>query len=503
MGRAWFAPAQRRGPLRAVAAAAGAVLALVFPEAGLWWWAFLGLVPILMVITAAPDLREALWRTWFAGCGFFLALYYWLIPTLSVFVVPVAVVVALIWLPWGAAAWWLLHESPSPRRAAAAVVVVPSLWVLLEYVRAWDALGGSWGFLGLSQWQVRPVLALAALGGVWAVSFLLVATNVALCVVVTPGAQAVARAGAAGGAVLLVGAAVAYGTSRGDPEVTGELTIGGVQPGVVHDRAERFDANERITRDLLDADPGVDLVVWGQSSVGFDIEQEGEIRRRLEALADEAGVPVVVNVDARRPDGRISKVTFVIRPDEGVSESYAKQRLVPFGEYIPLRPVFGWVERFTDAADEDRLPGTDFTAFELAGGRVGPLISYESTFPDIRRTLARDDVDMTLVQAAATTFQGTWALPQQASFESVRAVESGRPAVLVAVSGTSAAFDPRGRELAWVPQDHVGFWTVEVPLSQEETPFVRWGDWVPALCLVVVSAAAAVAVRDALRSRTA
>jgi apolipoprotein N-acyltransferase len=58
----------------------------------------------------------------------------------------------------------------------------------------------------------------------------------------------------------------------------------------------------------------------------------------------------------------------------------------------------------------------------------------------------------------------------------------------LAVSGTSAAFDARGRRLAWVDQHETGAWTVEVPLSREDTLFVRWGDWVPAACLVVVLA---------------
>jgi apolipoprotein N-acyltransferase len=490
---------QRRWPPRVAALLAGSGFALIFPESPLWWWAYFGLIPILLLVRAAPDMREALWRSWVAACGFFVTLHYWLIPSLTVFTVPAVVLLGLVWLPWGATAWYLLHGAPTTRRAAAALAVLPSLWVLLEYVRSWDVLGGSWGHIGASQWQARPILAVAALGGVWAVSFLLVATNVGVLLAVSPGVRHRTRVGAGLLAVLLVVAAASYGLSRSEPRVTGELTIGGVQPGVVHDPTERFEENERITRELLDAD--VDMIVWGQSSVGFDLATTDWVRERVIGLAEDAGVPVLINVDARRPDGRISKITVVIRPDEGVSETYAKQRLVPFGEYIPFRSVLGWLEDLTEAADEDRVPGTDFTTFELAGTAVGPLISYESTFPDIRRTLAREDVEMTLVQAAATTFQNSWALPQQASFEAVRAVESGRPAVLVSVSGTSTAFDPRGRQLASVSQHYTGPWTVDVPLSQEETLFVRWGDWVPAVSLLVVLVAATWALTGRWRRR--
>jgi apolipoprotein N-acyltransferase len=480
------APARRgRWGLRLVAALGGAALALAFPEPGVWWWAYVGLVPVLALMSMASDRREALWRCWSAGCGFFVVLYHWLMPSLSVFAPPLVLATGLVWLPWGLVAWWLLRAPRSARRAAAAIVAVPSAWVLVEYVRAWERLGGSWGLLGSTQWQVRPILATAAVGGVWALSFLLVATGTALAVAVIPGVGTWMRVGAGAAAALLVGGAVAYGLGRPDPDVAGTLSVGGVQSGVVHDRRERLAAHEDMTREFAATD--TDVVVWGQSSLGFDLESEGWARERVLALARKLDRPLLLNVDARGPDGRISKTMVVVRPD-GLAETYTKQRLVPFGEYIPLRPLFGWVERFTEAAEEDRSPGTDLISFTVSGARVGPLISYESTFPDMRRTHARAGVDVTLVQAAATTFQGTWALPQQASFEAVRAVESGRPAVLVAVSGTSAAFDARGRRLAWVDQHETGAWTVDVPLSREDTLFVRWGDWVPAACLVVVLA---------------
>jgi apolipoprotein N-acyltransferase len=473
---------------------------LAFPQSGWWWWAYVGLVPVLLLVSTASSRGEALWRSWAAGCGYFSVLYHWLLPQLSVFAVPLVLAVGVVWVPWGLTAWSLVRDPRSTGRVAAAIVVVPSVWVLTEYLRSWDRLGGSWGVLGTTQWQVRPILAIAALGGVWALSFLLVSTGTALAVVARPTTGSAVRLGAAAVAVVMVGGAAAYGVTRPDPNVAGVLRIGGVQPGVVDERRERLAAHEELSRDHIGTD--VDVVVWGQSSVGFDLETDGSARERLLSLARELDRPLLVNVDARRPNGRISKTLVVVRP-EGLGETYTKQRLVPFGEYVPLRPLLGWVERYSEAAEEDRVPGTGLTTLRLGPARVGPLISYESTFPDMRRKLARAGVDVTLVQGAATTFQGTWALPQQASFEAVRAVESGRPAVLVTVSGTSAAFDARGRRLAWIDQHETGAWSVAVPLSREETLFVRWGDWVPAVCAVIVIVAALVAWRHGRRARRA
>lgn len=134
--------------------------------------------------------------------------------------------------------------------------------------------------------------------------------------------------------------------------------------------------------------------------------------------------------------------------------------------------------------------------FEISGRRVGPLVSYESTFPDLRRELARMGADITIVQGSLATFHGSWAQPQQASFEAVRAVETGRPAVLVQISGVSAAFDARGGRLAWVPAGYRGVFVADVPLSREATPYVRLGEWVPVMAGgIVLVAAGAFAVR--------
>jgi apolipoprotein N-acyltransferase len=479
--------AGRRWATRLLALPLGAAVSLAFPEANAWGLAYVGLVPVLLLVSAAAGPREAAWRSWLAGSGFFAGLHHWLVPSLGPFAAPAMLVAAVAWIPWGVVVWMLLRRPLTGRRAAGAMIVLPAAWVLTEYARSWDRLGGSWGYLGYTQWRVEPVLAVAALGGVWALSFLLVAANTALAVALSTSAPVRARVAAPLAAVALVGAGVAYGLLRPEPLVEGHLRLAGVQPGVVRGPQVRLAANEELTREAAELEP--DLIVWGQSSVGFDPEHEPWVRERLVAAAAAAGTDVLVNVDARRPNGRISKSAVLITA-AGPAASYDKMRLVPFGEYIPLRPVFGWVADFTEAAAEDRVPGGKPTLMTSAGVNFGPVISYESTFPDLRRQLARMDAELTIVQAAATTFQGSWAQPQQASFEAVRAVESGRPAVLVAVSGTSAGFDARGRLLGWVPADQVRAFLIEVPLSQEQTLFVRAGDWVPGLSLVAVAVVA-------------
>ncbi|MER5627489.1 apolipoprotein N-acyltransferase [Streptosporangium sp. NPDC002544] len=474
-----------RWGLRLLALLIGACLALAFPAVSAWWWAWVGLVPLLLLLARAGSFREAAWRSWLAAGGFFVTLHHWVLPYLGVFSVVAAGIVGLVWVPFGLAAYGLLRR-PSLARVLVAMLVLPSVWLTVEALRSWKHLGGTWGLLGLSQWTAGPVLAVAALGGVWLLSFLLVAVNIGITALLIPGAMLRTRLVGGGVAVVLAAAAVGYGILRPEPVVTGSMRVAGVQPGIVYGPQKRLAVHLRLTHELAGLDH--DVIVWGQSSVGLDPKQRPDVDRQLREAAAATGSDLLVNVDARGPSGQITKSTYQYT-GKGLVATYAKQRLAPFGEYIPLRPLLGWIADYTGAPKQDRSPGDKLTTLNVSGLKVGPLISYESTFPDMRRDLARMGADVTIVQGSLTTFHGSWAHSQQAGFEAVRAVESGRPAVLVELDGTSAAFDARGRPLIWVPPEYRGTFIVDVPLSSEETLYVRLGDWVPLMSGAIVIAA--------------
>jgi apolipoprotein N-acyltransferase len=101
--------------------------------------------------------------------------------------------------------------------------------------------------------------------------------------------------------------------------------------------------------------------------------------------------------------------------------------------------------------------------------------------------------DLVIVQSATSTFQNSVAPAQHASLAAVRAADTGRPVLHAPLTGSSAAFDARGRRLAWFDTRHSGVVTISVPLASRRTPFVRYGDWVLAWTFTVLAAAAALA----------
>ncbi|MFC8507959.1 apolipoprotein N-acyltransferase [Streptomyces sp. NPDC057411] len=463
----------------------GALPALAFPAPALWWAAYVALVPWLLLIRTAPSPRRAGLDGWLGGLGFMLAVHHWLLPSLHVFLLVLAALLGLLWLPWGWVVRAMLGGEPSGARAAAALLVVPSGWLLVELVRSWEGLGGPWGLLGASQWQVPPALRLASVGGVWLVSLLVVAVNtgLALLLAVRPVRRTVL--------VGLLGCALVVGLvwwAAAPPRTAGTVRIAAVQPGVFDgpDSVERrFARAEELTRGLAGQRP--DLVVWGESSVGADLGARPDLAARLAALSRTVGAPLLVNVDARRSDRPgIYKSAILIGPQGPTGERYDKMRLVPFGEYVPARALLGWATSVgKGAAGEDRRRGTRpvvMTPPPREGGgpglRVGPLVCFESAFPDMTRRLVRDGADVVVVQSATSTFQDTWAPAQHASLGALRAAESGRPVVHATLTGISAAYAPDGRRTGTaLGTDRSAATVYALPLARSATVYARFGDW--------------------------
>lgn len=489
----------------AAAVAAGALPALAFPEPSLWWFAYAALVPWMLLVRSAPTGRRAAVEGWLGGIGFVIAVHHWLVPSLHVFIVVIAALVGLMWAPWGWLVWSLLGGTPSPGRAAAALAVVPSGWLMIELARSWEGLGGPWGLLGASQWEVSPALRLASVGGVWLVSLLVLAVNTAITVLI---AVPHARTAAVCGGLICALTTAAVWMWVPQPGQSGRARVAVVQPGVVNGMESverRFARSEELTRELAGQD--LDLVVWGESSVGADLRERPDLAARLAVLSRAVGAEVLVNVDARRAGGTapagIFKSSVLVGPQGPTGDRYDKMRLVPFGEYVPARALLGWATSVGKAAGEDRLRGSRPVVMVLPGDgglRLGPLVCFESAFPDMSRRLTRDGAQLLIAQSATSSFQGSWAPEQHASLAALRAAESGRPMVHATLTGVSAVYGPDGERVGGLlGTDSSTAAVYDIPLARGTTPYVRFGDWPVYGALAVLAALCATEGARSLR----
>jgi apolipoprotein N-acyltransferase len=488
----------------------GALPVLAFPAANLEFLAWFGLVPGFALMRAAPTRREAVVRSWWFGSGYLLAAMYWLAPNLGPGLLLVAIVLGFLWGAVGLAVWSLLRPPITARRALAALAVVPSCWLVTEWIRSWQGIGGPWAVLGASQWQHPAILALAALGGIWLVSFALVAANTGLLIALVARSPFVRMAGVAGALVAILAGPVAFALTAPAP-VARHMTIALVQSGNGPAPTARLARNEALTT----AEAGrADLFVWGESSVGYDLADHRALLVGVEQTARTAGAEILADQDAVNAAGAKSKQATLIG-STGVRSDYVKTRLVPFGEYIPFRPVLGWLSNISRAAAQNVVPGTGAHVLQAAlpGGQsltFGPLICFESAFPDMSRVDTDNGAQVIIYQTSDSTFQASWAPPQHASLSALRAAETGRPVVQAALTGDSAAFDSRGRLLAWAGTSYQGVLLVhlDLPAASSRTPYDRLGDYVPWLAVGIAALAALIGVargrsarREAARNR--
>jgi apolipoprotein N-acyltransferase len=468
-------------PIRYAALLAGALPVLAFPAPNLEFLAWFGLVPGLFIMRASPAAREAAVRGWWFGAGFILAAHYWLAPNIGPALLLVAVVLGALWIPVGVSTWVLLRPPITAARALAALVVVPSYWLVIEWIRSWQGFGGPWALLGASQWQHPAVLALAAVGGVWLVSFAIVAANTGIVILLAAARTPVRALGAVAVAVVIVAGPAAFALAPA-PHPARFVTVTLVQPGIQHNPLPRVNASERLSRDLGRLRP--DLIVWGESSIAYDLHRAPRQLAGLESLSAADGAQVLVNQDSRTPGGK-SKVAVLVGPG-GIAATYTKTRLVPFGEYIPFRQQLGWLTKISKAAPTNMIPGTGAKVMQVTtrDGQhvpIGVLICFESAFPDMSRADARRGAQLIVYQTSDSTFQQSWAPAQHASLGALRAAETGRPVVQAALTGDSAAYDAQGRLLASMTAAQRGLLTVRLGLTPAGalTPFDRVGDVVP------------------------
>jgi apolipoprotein N-acyltransferase len=470
----------------------GAIPVLAFPATNLEFLGWAGLVPGFALIRAAATRREAAIRGWWFGAGYLLVAMYWLAPNLGPGLLLVAIVIGALWSIVGIAVWSLLRSPLRRGRAAAALVVVPSSWLVTEWIRSWQALGGPWAVLGVSQWQHPAVLALAAVGGVWLVSFALVAANTGVLLALVARNAALRLAGLAAAALAIAAGPVAFALAAPTP-ATRPLTIALVQPGIVSGEAARVTRNEQLTA----AQAGrAGLFVWGESSVGYDLASHPALLAALEKVSRTAGADILAGQDAVSRSGAKSKQATLIDPS-GVAGSYVKTRLVPFGEYIPLRAALGWLAAISRAAPQNVVPGTGAHVLRVTDpGRppifIGALICFESAFPDMSRVDADQGAQVIVYQTSDSTFQDSWAPDQHAALGALRAAETGRPVVQAALTGDSVAFDSRGRELALAGTNFRGVLIVHLGLPRvgDRTIYDRFGDYVPWTAVGIAALAA-------------
>jgi len=462
--------------------AAGGLVALSMPPWGWWPLALVGLVALERLIVDQPLWARA-WRGFGFGAGWLLPSTFWMAD----FTLPGYLAVGAVF----SVLYGLVGAACPPGRSR--WLALPSLFVLAGAIRwRWPFGGVPLATLPMSQidtpWAttVRVLGPLLLVGVVASIAMVLAAAldrrwQAALALVVAVlGFWGWALFAPRGTAIGTVDVAVVQG---GGPQRT---RAANTEPGVVFER--HLEASGLVQQP-------VDLVVWPEDVVDVPgLFVSSEERVRLGELARALNATLVVGVVEDTSDTEAANFAAVFTPDGSLVDRYDKVRLVPFGEYVPLRSLI-------EPLAPDYLPARDMRpggAPAVLDTPVGPLgisISWEIFFEDRARDAIGNGGEVLLNPTNGASYWLTIVQTQQIASSRLRALETGRWVVQSAPTGFSAFVDPDGNVYQRTGVSERKVIQAQIELRTGRTLATRIGPW-PMIALAAAALLAAWVARQ-------
>ncbi|KTC10831.1 acyltransferase [Pseudomonas marginalis ICMP 9505] len=475
-------------PGNLLAVVAGAMTTLALAPFDLWPFA---LVAAGLFYIGLRELtpRQALGRGWCFGFGLFGAGTSWIYYSIHHFggasvllagFLMLLFTAAIAWffaLPaWLWARWLRRNEAP-----LADALTFAALWVGQEAFRGWFLTGFPWLYSGYSQLD-GPLTGLAPLGGMWLISFALALTAAVLCNL--PRLLASKRNSFIGAGLVLLVAPWAIGlalkhhawtTPSGAP-----LSVAAIQGNVEQSMKwdpEQLNAQLALYRDMSLSSKRVDLLVWPETAVPVLKDSvEGYLAMMGKFAADRntaliTGVPIRQEVHHEK---RFFNGITVVGEGEG---TYLKQKLVPFGEYVPLQDMLRGLIAFFDLPMSDFARGpADQPMLQAKGYQIAPFICYEVVYPEFAAGLSAQS-DLLLTISNDTWFGRSIGPLQHLQMAQMRALEAGRWMIRATNNGVTGLINPFGQITEQIPQFERGILYGEVVPMHNLTPYLQWRSW--------------------------
>jgi apolipoprotein N-acyltransferase len=502
----------------------GAVTVAGYAPFGIFPLPVLALAGLFHLWSRAAPPRAAAATGFGFGLGLFLFGVSWVYVSLHEFgamPAPLAAIATFLFCAilalFPAAAGYACARSPASPTVKCALIA-PAAWTLAEWTRGWMFTGFPWLAAGYSQIPGSPLTGYAPVLGIYGVT-LATAASAGLLVVLWQRVTSNDERGMMSAerktpvnwgfllhpssfillAIWLTGFAfrqVAW-TEPAGSQVTVSLLQGNVSQDLKW-RGENVVPTLNTYRRLAEASSGK-LIILPETALPLFLQQvPDDYLGALAAHARAQGGDVLIGIPERPSAGAYynSVVTLGASPPQ----VYRKSHLVPFGEFIPLRPLLGWIVGKLAIPLQDFSRGAeDQRPLAVAGERVAVNICYEDAFgEEIIRQLPEATL---LVNVSNVAWFGRSLAPQQhLQISRARAVETGRYMLRATNTGVTAVIDPRGIVVAAAPEFTMAALTHQVEGYRGATPYVRWGNYAALLLCVALIAIAGGARWRSMRS---
>ena len=479
-------------------------LMLVFPKLGFLEW--LTLVPVGLFLLSHCEQPSVRKRSTYGYGFFFFMCYYVVVFHWFVYLYPLdfidgmtplaalAVVLAgsvglsalqaafggLLFL----AIRWVLCTDIMTRHRALRPFAVAGLWSVYEWTQTLGWWGVPWGRLALGQAEYKIGLQTASLFGSYFITFALVAVNMCVAYVLfyRKGVRTMTISVAA---VLVfqygVGTALYFWDRDGDRTVKIAAVQGNIDSNEKWDESSiqrTIEVYERYT--IQAAKQGADIVLWPESALPYVITEDDALGSYCSDLAEYAGVTVVIGAFTVGESGSERNSLICILPDGSFHETvYSKQRLVPFGEFVPMRwlveliipPLAGLI-----MLGEDMEAGEDANVISLDGLKLGGLVCFDSIYEELTRDSVLSGAQVICVSTNDSWFSDSAALYMHNAQASLRAIESGRYVVRAAHTGISSVINSKGEVIEHISALEEGMIVGEVSVNDHLTFYSKIGN---------------------------
>lgn len=478
----------------------GVLFALSFPNLAQGWLMFIALVPLLVAVTRARSTWEAFFLGWAALTTAWMVMVPWVVRVMShygglpYFVgVLLFIAMALVLGLYGGAFAAVVKRLRLSERFAP-WLLIPLAWAALEFARTYLLTGFPWNLVATAIVDFPSLIQIDRAIGPYFTGALVLLPSVVIAWLITQRVASIVR-------VLVIGALgillmVWWGTGlvaskliarpSGGESVKAALLQPNISQEMRWDEANVLAIYKKMIGMTVDAARnGAKVVIWPESTVPLSYTETDFYRASIEDLSREYDIDIILGTVATDPaqPNRIWNSAFLASRGQTIGH-YDKIRLVPFGEYVPLRRVLFFAEKLVHAVGEFEFGTNDFPL----GGRLkyGPAICYEVVYPQITRQQIRNGADVLVTITNDAWYDGTSAPAQHLWQARLRAVEGNRYLLRAATTGISAFVDPTGHIVQSIPMGREGIIYATFEPRTKTTPYVRFGDWFAWMACVAV-----------------
>lgn len=468
-------------------ALAGLLLVAAFPPYGLGFVGPIAVFGFLWSITLAERTRDA----WVGGLAFGITFFGLLFPWLGELVDPA--LIALAPLVLSQAAFTSVYAGILRRISAEQPlrwwVAATGGWAAMELVRLRFPFGGfGWGLAGYPMGEYALTRNATQFFGTTGWSVLVVAVA-AGAVVLVRSADGRPLATASGVIALSVLGGVFMAPSADGEPVRVAIVQGSTpcpQQRCAGERAATYQTSLELTRSIEAG--AVDFVVWPEGSTGFSVDPvlDQSIASEMGAEAARIGAVLLAGGDRPLSDTEWTNANVVFDTGGQIVGEYSKRHPVPFGEYVPFRPLFAWIPDLS-RVPRDMIRGSEPVVFDEGFGPFGSVISFESAFSRYARDTVNAGARLLVVATSQASYPYSNASDQLIGMTRMRSAELGVDVVHGAITGKSTIITEGGvvGETTDLVAAEVLTGTVHMR-SAGRTVYALLGDWLAVLAAVAL-----------------